>query len=565
MRRSLAKILAMGAAVGFGLQASLTLVAPWTPSEAAAFGRGGHFGGFGGGHIGGFGGHFGGFGGGRFGGFGHFGGFPHVGGFGFRPFGGVPHAFGFHHFGGLPHSFAFHHHGRFGHYGRIGHYHHMAHGFGHIGGHHFARHFGGRHIIHHFAGRRFAGHHLAGHVGHFASHPGARHFAQAGGLGAGTALGRHALNNNEHGRPGDLSRFRRRGFNPNAFGSLAAWEGFGGDFLDYGWGDWGSGWGYWAGPVFWPYFYGDVLTFVLWPYDYYNPFFAYDLDFLLASALWPGPWGAPSYGEAHNVYDIYGAPSQEGGGNHAHEHWRHRRGYAGAEQPSANAGATAALTCGGLAPGVPSLPIDNIEKAARPNEAQIAMLKDLRAASAKADEELRASCPKEVPLTPVGRLDAMTQRMQAMQQAVQTVRAPLEKFFDSLDQAQKERVEALRRVGEAGENSLASLCSRKSESFTSLPIQRIEELIHPTGKQEAAFESLKTASSKAANDLDASCPTEAPKTFTARFDAVSKRLGALVTALGEVRPALADFYDSLTDEQKARFNMMGPTKPKGAS
>jgi hypothetical protein len=29
-------------------------------------------------------------------------------------------------------------------------------------------------------------------------------------------------------------------------------------------------------------------------------------------------------------------------------------------------------------------------------------------------------------------------------------------------------------------------------------------------------------------------------------------------AIKTVRPALADFYSSLTDEQKARFNTLGP-------
>ena len=364
---------------------------------------------------------------------------------------------------------------------------------------------------------------------------------------------------------GDLRQFHRRGFNPNGFGALAAWYGFGGDFLDYGWDDWGNGWGYWAGPVFWPYLYGDVLTFILWPYDYWDPFFAYDLDFLLASALWPGPWSVPSSGENYNVYNIYGVPSQERAGNYVYDHWRHhrlRQGYAAAQQTSSKISAAGAEACGGLAPGVPSLPIDDIEKAARPNEAQNATLNDLRSASAQADNVLRASCPKDVPLTPVGRLDVMTKRMQALQQAVQMMRAPLQRFVDSLDQPQKERVEALARGGSGGANNLGGLCNREAESFASLPIQRTEELIKPTGQQRTAFENFKTASSKAAKDLEASCPTEVPKTMAERFEAASKRIDALLTALGEVRPALAEFYNSLTDEQKARFNVIGPARPR---
>jgi len=32
-------------------------------------------------------------------------------------------------------------------------------------------------------------------------------------------------------------------------------------------------------------------------------------------------------------------------------------------------------------------------------------------------------------------------------------------------------------------------------------------------------------------------------------------------AIKTVRPALADFYASLSDEQKARFNTLGPPNP----
>ena len=34
----------------------------------------------------------------------------------------------------------------------------------------------------------------------------------------------------------------------------------------------------------------------------------------------------------------------------------------------------------------------------------------------------------------------------------------------------------------------------------------------------------------------------------------------MTAAVKTVRPALADFYSSLTDEQKARFNTLGPPK-----
>jgi len=50
----------------------------------------------------------------------------------------------------------------------------------------------------------------------------------------------------------------------------------------------------------------------------------------------------------------------------------------------------------------------------------------------------------------------------------------------------------------------------------------------------------------------------------ARLDAVKIRLTGMVDALQTVRPKLAAFYASLSDEQKARFNAIGPA-PQSAN
>ena len=88
-------------------------------------------------------------------------------------------------------------------------------------------------------------------------------------------------------------------------------------------------------------------------------------------------------------------------------------------------------------------------------------------------------------------------------------------------------------------------------------MQRIEELIKPTGPQQTALDQLKRASAKAANDLQGSCPTHMGDTPTARLDAMNNRLDAMVRAVQTLRPTLGTFYASLSDEQKAQFNSMG--------
>jgi hypothetical protein len=97
-------------------------------------------------------------------------------------------------------------------------------------------------------------------------------------------------------------------------------------------------------------------------------------------------------------------------------------------------------------------------------------------------------------------------------------------------------------------------------------VQRIEDDIRPTAQQRSAFDALKTASVEASERLRSSCPAEAPPGMVDRLQAVDARLAAMLSAIDVVRPALEEFYGSLTDEQKARFNSWGePQRQAGAN
>jgi hypothetical protein len=385
-----------------------------------------------------------------------------------------------------------------------------------------ARHFGSMH----FGAARFAGARL-----------GARNFAVR------SALGHHRMMGN---LAGAHNAFTHASFARNAFGGRRAWNAWNRGYGGYGWN--GYGWGEWAGPVFWPYFYGDLLSFALWPYDFYDPFFDYGPDYLLAAIFWPGPYYGADYDWNGNPYDVHSTASQ-------------------ARATSTEYQAEADETCTALAPGVADLPIDRIEKAIEPNDTQAAILNDLKTASAKANDILRASCPSQAALTPVSRLEAVGKRIDAMLQAVQIMRAPLTTLDNSLDDAQRERFNAIalaertrgRSADETAQASgLGDLCTQQTKDFTNLPIDQIEQTVKPSGQQTAAFDTLKDASAKAASSIESSCPTTLPQTLTDRFDAISKRLDAVAGAVKTVMPALRDFYASLSDEQKARFNVMPP-------
>jgi LTXXQ motif family protein len=371
-----------------------------------------------------------------------------------------------------------------------------------------------------------------------------------------------------------LNNFNHTGFNRNAFGNNANWNHWGGHFWGAGWNNWGWGWGGWAGPVFWPFLLGDALSFIFWPYAYYDPFWWYGPPFIWASIFAPGPYFGLDYGYGPDYYGYGYGPDYYGSAGSPNVYYGSSRGdrtrYAKTEQADREALAetnTAALeSCTGLAPGVTNLPIDQIRRTVHPTADQEAALDDLSAASSQASDIIKSSCPSSVPLTPIGRLDAAGQRLQATIKAIQVVRAPLERFYQALSDEQRQRFNAMNgstRGAPSGGN-MAAACSQGAGSFIDLPVQRIEQVVQPTAQQQNVFDDLKKAAQNASDQLQSSCPTAVPLSPVARVDTVETRLNAMADAIKSVRPELNNFYASLSDEQKAKFNTMGPP-PKDTS
>ena len=102
-----------------------------------------------------------------------------------------------------------------------------------------------------------------------------------------------------------------------------------------------------------------------------------------------------------------------------------------------------AQSCGGLAPGVTDLPIDKIQQSLQLNDDQLKSLNALKAASSQASDALKASCSGEISMTPLGRLDTVQKRLDGMVQAWGTLRTPLDGFYNSLNDEQRQRFAAL--------------------------------------------------------------------------------------------------------------------------
>jgi hypothetical protein len=307
----------------------------------------------------------------------------------------------------------------------------------------------------------------------------------------------------------------------------------------------------WFGPLFWPYAHYDLFDYVYWPYAY-DDFWPYAYD-----DVYYGIYGPYAY------YGPYGASRASGRVSSA------RYGSARYATTTNGSARRAAEVCSNQAPELTDWPIEGISEVVQPTDAQRPALEELRAASAKAIDMLSSGCPKDLPSIPTGRLAAMESRLQVMLAAVQTVRPALERFYQSLSDEQKARFNAIAPADDPNatgkdRRDLTKFCDEKAPDGTDLPIDRIAQAVQPTPAQRAALDELKNASAKAAEGLNVNCPTYQMLTPTGRVEAMEKRLDATLGAVKTVGPALAKFYNSLSDEQKARFNSLrSASRPTG--
>jgi hypothetical protein len=110
--------------------------------------------------------------------------------------------------------------------------------------------------------------------------------------------------------------------------------------------------------------------------------------------------------------------------------------------------------------------------------------------------------------------------------------------------------------------SFAEWCGSTAPGLTDWPIDQMVAAIEPTPEQRALLDELIRVSDKAAQELRAACPRTAPVTPIGRLETMEQQFAALRNALATVRPTLEKFYASLSDEQKERFNALGPNAPK---
>ncbi|WP_247496702.1 Spy/CpxP family protein refolding chaperone [Bradyrhizobium sp. 149] len=302
----------------------------------------------------------------------------------------------------------------------------------------------------------------------------------------------------------------------------------------------------WLGPVFWPYAYSDIFDYTFWSYAYEPGYWAYAYDDFVDTVFWGGDSPYAAYAST-NPYDY----PQAGG-------YR-------ARQRASVSPQTLQQLCGTPDKGVTAWPLADIARAVRPTPEQRALLDELKTAAANAAGVFKDSCAETYALTPPGRLRAMMNRVRATLEAVKIVRPALENLYNSLNDEQQARFNALGpNIGDrsptqqqaSGQEARVDGCGDPKSGLTQLPIQRIEAVLHPAGKQKEALDRLSEATAKGVEGLQAACPNDLPLTPVGRLEAMQHRLEAMLKAAKLVEPALDEFYATLSSEQKARFNTL---------
>ena len=105
-------------------------------------------------------------------------------------------------------------------------------------------------------------------------------------------------------------------------------------------------------------------------------------------------------------------------------------------------GAAANQACGQAAN---DMPIDEITRSVQPTEEQRGSLEMLRGMSADLSKYLAAACPQEAPPTPVARLDAAGNRVNAMLYAAMNLDPVLNGFYFQLNDEQKKKFDSMGR------------------------------------------------------------------------------------------------------------------------
>lgn len=163
------------------------------------------------------------------------------------------------------------------------------------------------------------------------------------------------------------------------------------------------------------------------------------------------------------------------------------------------------------------------------------------------------------------RLKMLIQTLWTVRDAGMSIHAPLKKFLDTLDSAQKAQFVSRQpqsnppdaSAAKNGMNKQYQVCAAPNVEAAERMVKEIEARVRPNKEQAASLENFHKASSDMAKMLMASCAQAVPAEPLARLDAAGDQLTAMNYAATTVQIAFEDFYDKLDKGQRSRLGSSG--------
>jgi hypothetical protein len=277
-------------------------------------------------------------------------------------------------------------------------------------------------------------------------------------------------------------------------------------------------------PLFWPQLADDMFDYVFWPSGNDDRFWAYGYNEIVEGALRPA--------SRETLRASTPAPGR-------HETTAQTTGSV-ANAPSVCASQQGGETADSL--------IKRIESTVQPTDPQRAALDDLHAAAQHAFDYFDNACPKTRPQTPTARLDAMEDRIWAARQALLVLRAPVDKFYATLTDAQKTSLNGPSGPsGSSGQSTTrAAGCHESNIDLTHMLMGRGR----PDPKQRPGLEALQKTSTGLSRLLASSCPATQPTTPVDRLDTADRRLNSMLYAVVTLRAPLDALSSAPAAEKK---------------
>ena len=191
------------------------------------------------------------------------------------------------------------------------------------------------------------------------------------------------------------------------------------------------------------------------------------------------------------------------------------------------------------------------------------VLTQLRTALTRADDQITAGCPRDVPATLPDRLRAMQDRLWAVRVAATNLRASVQDFQNGLTSEQKAKLDAPQSAARESQSRrraqadmAGKLCYAQAQRAPQWPSEQIARAVRPNKEQQESLAALSETSTKMSMMMMGACPQKPAATPQDRLNVALDWLDNMLFATANVAVAVDDFYGKLSDEQKSKLDTL---------